>query len=88
VAGEVFSPTILPNHIDMNQENDAHNKTKSSNVEILESDSPDSLLGFSFQQTQEESNKEYFFIRQMPTIAKITGALEMPKKSFLYRLLT
>jgi hypothetical protein len=31
-----------------------------------------------------QSAKEYFFIKQMPSIARIAGALEMPRKSFLY----
>jgi hypothetical protein len=39
------------------------------------------------QVDKQVTTKEYFFIKQMPSIAKIAGALEMPRKSFLYLLL-
>jgi hypothetical protein len=76
----------------MMKEKSLENNLDSKNIKSTRTESVSSEkqgpLDTGFQQTQEESNKEYFFIRQMPTIAKITGALEMPKKSFLYRLLT
>jgi hypothetical protein len=68
------------------------NKSQISDSDI-KTESPEPYNGGTgeFSNGSERSYRhpnEYFFIRQMPTIAKITGALEMPKKSFLYRLLT
>jgi hypothetical protein len=45
---------------------------------------PTGLEIFVARQTPSLSRENRFFIRQEPTVGKIAGALEFPKKTFLY----